>query len=252
MDDRNLLQAIEKMRDVLLSVSTGGDRIETVNAAYKASYQSLDHELRTRGIANSIPFSDLWEWHARWSSDDLPSYRSRRTFVSELLEPMLRAVRDRIAGVASPQVEPTGWPKVDRTLTEARGRLAIARTEEQFQVIGLLCREALISLAQEVYVPERHPSLDGVAPSKADAKRMLESYCAKEMAGNVNKVARAHARAAVDLAVELQHKRTADFRAAALCAEATASVINVIAIAAGRRDPDSQEDVATEGASSLR
>jgi len=238
MDDRNLLQAIEKMRDVLLSVSTGGDRIEAVNSVYKASYQSIDYELRTRGIANNVPFSDLWDWHARWSSGDLPSYRSRRTFVSELLDPMLRAIRDRIAGVASPEVEPRDWPKVDRTMTEARGRLAAARTEEQFQAVGLLCREALISLAQAVYVPERHPSLDGVAPSSTDAKRMLESYCAKEMEGAVNKVARAHARAAVELAVELQHKRTAEFRAATLCTEATASVINVIAIASGRRDPE--------------
>ena len=237
MDDRELLRSVERLRDVLLSVSTGGDRIEAVNSGYKDLYQSIDHELRTRGVANGIPFSDLWDWHGRWSSGDLPTYRSRRVFVSELLEPVLRALRDRIGGVTPRAVEPTGWPKVDRTITEMRGRLATATTEEQFQAVGLLCREALISLAQAVYDPQRHPSLDDVAPSSTDAKRMLESYCATEMDGAANKIARAHARAAVDLAVELQHKRTADFRAAALCAEATGSVINVIAIVSGRRDP---------------
>lgn len=46
-----------------------------------------------------------------------------------------------------------------------------------------------------------------------------------------------HARAAVDRAVELQHHRTASFRPAALCVEATSSVVNVIAILAGKRDP---------------
>jgi hypothetical protein len=35
----------------------------------------------------------------------------------------------------------------------------------------------------------------------------------------------------------LQHKRTADFRHAALCAEATAAVINLVAIVSGQRDP---------------
>lgn len=50
-----------------------------------------------------------------------------------------------------------------------------------------------------------------------------------------NEEARAHARAALRLALALQHKRTADFRIAALCAEATASVVNILAVLAGRR-----------------
>jgi hypothetical protein len=37
--------------------------------------------------------------------------------------------------------------------------------------------------------------------------------------------------------LHLQHKRTASFRDAALCSEATTSVVNLIAIIAGRRDP---------------
>jgi hypothetical protein len=66
---------------------------------------------------------------------------------------------------------------------------------------------------------------------------MLEAYLATELAGGENKVARQHARAALDLANELQHKRTATFREAALCSEATAAVINLIAIMSGQRDP---------------
>ncbi len=63
-------------------------------------------------------------------------------------------------------------------------------------------------------------------------------YLANELAGEPNKVARQHAKAALDLANELQHKRTAIFRHAALCAEATASVVNLIAILSGQRDPE--------------
>lgn len=101
----------------------------------------------------------------------------------------------------------------------------------------MLCREALISLAQEVYDRLRHPSEDEINPSATDFKRMLGAYIAVEFGGGANKIVRTHARAAFDLANELQHSRTADFRSAALCAEATAGVINVIAIASGRRDP---------------
>lgn len=131
--------------------------------------------------------------------------------------------------------EPTGWRKVDRQLQEVRLRLDTAESEEQYQAVGLLCREVLISVAQEVYESERHSSQSGVAPSETDAKRMLEAFFASELEGGANEEARAHAKAALRLALALQHKRTADFRMAALCAEATSSVVNILAVLAGRR-----------------
>jgi AbiJ N-terminal domain 3 len=133
--------------------------------------------------------------------------------------------------------EPTGWPKVERQIGEVREQLRGAANEEQFQAVGLLCREALISVAQAVYVAERHPTLDGVAASNTDAKRMLEAFIAVEFAGGANEEARSYAKASLRLALALQHDRTADFRAAALCAEATVSVINLIGVISGARSP---------------
>jgi hypothetical protein len=134
-------------------------------------------------------------------------------------------------------VQPTGWQRVDRTVGELRDRLASACNEEQFQAVGLLGRDTLISLAQAVYVRDRHPPLDGVDPSDADAKRRLEAYLAIELAGGPNEEARRHARSALDFANAVQHRRTATFRDAALCVEATTTVVNVIVVVAGRRDP---------------
>jgi len=131
--------------------------------------------------------------------------------------------------------EPTGWQKVDRQLQEMRLRLETASSEEQYQAVGLLCREALISVAQEVYRPERHFPADGVAPSATDAKRMLDAIFEADLKGNPNEDARAHAKAAVRLALALQHRRTADFQMAALCAEGTLSVVNMLAVLCGRR-----------------
>ena len=45
------------------------------------------------------------------------------------------------------------WLRVDRTLDEIRSRFVEADTEEQFQAVGHLCRDALISLAHAVYDP---------------------------------------------------------------------------------------------------
>jgi hypothetical protein len=74
-------------------------------------------------------------------------------------------------------------------LQEVRLRLDTAETEEQYQVVGLLCREVLISVAQEVYDPARHPSIYGVAPSSSDAKRMLESVFESDLKGSESKEA---------------------------------------------------------------
>jgi hypothetical protein len=115
--------------------------------------------------------------------------------------------------------------------------LASAETEEQFQAVGLFCREALISLAQAVYDPIRHPTLDGKPASATDAGRMLEAYIAVEFAGSANEELRRHARSALALTLALQHRRTAKFREAAISSEATTAVVNLIAIVSGQRDP---------------
>jgi hypothetical protein len=132
--------------------------------------------------------------------------------------------------------EPTGWNRVDRSMGEIKLRLVQADSEEQYQGIGLLARETLISLAQAVYDPELHLSTDGTTPSKTDAKRMLEAYISSVLPGKSNENIRRHARASLDLANDLTHRRTAEFRLAAMCAESANAVINILSIISGRRD----------------
>jgi len=125
---------------------------------------------------------------------------------------------------------------VDRTLAKARTRIDTASGEEDYQAIGLLCREVMISLAQAVYDPAIHFSEDGVLPSPTDANRMLEGYVAHSFPGESYKEVRAHARAALSLALNLQHRRTATRKLAALCLEAATSATAVIAIISDRSD----------------
>ena len=162
----------------------------------------------------------------------MPSWADRRIYCSNLYQPLL----DRLKQEDMAEREPTGWPRVDRGIDEIRLRLGQAETEEQCQAVGLLCREVMISLAQLVYDSERHPNTDGVNPSETDAKRMLDNYFAGELPGGANEGVRRHAKAALALANDLQHNRTANRREAALCAEATASVVQIVAIVSGRRD----------------
>jgi hypothetical protein len=230
-----LIREIEEQKGLMIDVATGRRQIQDVNEAYIARRERLRVGLGERSGRDPNGFSDLWRWYDRWKKGDLPSYQSRRTFIADLYDPLLEQLRAALAGKLQPP-EPTGWPRVDRVISDLRQKVDAAQDEEEFQAIGLLCREALISLGQLVYDPIRHSMLDGVKPSDTDAKRMLEAYMATELAGGPNEEARRHAKASLDLAVALQHRRTATFRDAALCAEATTSVVNIVAIISGKRD----------------
>lgn len=240
MTDNELIKEVESQRGLMVAVATGGPRIDEMNQPYIDRRDRIGAELRSKGISDPNPHGDLWAWYGRWSAGDLPSYASRRSHLSEMYQPLIDQIR---AGESSARStlfeEPTGWARVDRGIYEIRRQLEGATAEEQFQAIGLLCRETLISMAQVVFDPQQHNTEDGVQPSKTDFKRMLDAYISTELSGGSNEGVRRHAKASFTLANDLQHHRTANFMQAALCAEATTSVVNLIAIISGLRDrPD--------------
>ncbi len=229
-----LLPEILTQRNEMIAVATGSRRIDDANDYYRARQRRIAVGLRALGLDDPNPHSDLWDWYRKWKAD-FPSYAERRQYVNALYQPLI----DRLVAAPPPPVparEPTGWERVDRALEKAQARFAEGRHEEDYQAVGLLCREIINSLGQAVYDPALHKSPDGVTPSSTDGGRMIEAFLATAAAGGTNENIRRHARASLQLPIELQHKRTADFRAAALCLEATSSVVNILAILSGRRD----------------
>jgi hypothetical protein len=236
--DDELIREIEEQRALMILVATGKETIQSTNDDYRKRRQLICEGLRERGIEDPNPYSDLWRWYEKWKSGDLPSYQSRRRYISDLYDPLIdRLYRRKLSVGSELYEEPTGWAKVDRQIDNAKEKLETAKDEEDYQTVGLLCREVLISLAQAVYNPQVHMSSDGTAPSETDAKRMLDGYISIELSGGSTEEARRHVKAALDFANSLQHRRTATFREAAMCAEATIAVVNLVAIISGRRDP---------------
>lgn len=232
-----LLKEVDKEKSLMISVSTGGPRINEVNNEYKEGWRKISELLRELGIENPNPYSDLWKWHGKWSDGSLPTYQSRRQYIFELFQPLETDLTSKTNSNII-KAEPTGWPRVDRVIEKTVLSIERAKKEEDFQASALLCREAIISLAQAVYIPEEHGSLDGIVPSDTDANRKLEAYIIKELEGKSNEELRKYAKDCFRLAVSLQHDRCANFRNAAICVEATRSIVNIIAIISGRRDPD--------------
>ncbi len=231
------IREIELQKALMISVSTGGPRIQNVNDEYKERKLGILSILSEIGLEDPNPFGDLWNWYGRWSDGSLPTYQSRRIYITELYQPLLENLSRLDQQKITEHVEPTGWERVDRTIEKIVQLLAASINEEDYQTVGLMCREAIISLAQAVYCPDSHKSVDGVKPSETDAKRMLENYITSELAGSPNEEIKRYAKNAYQLSVVLQHRRNANFRQAALCVEATRSLINIMAIISGRRDP---------------
>lgn len=104
----DLIAILERTRDIMVAVSTGGPRIDDLNPQYRQLYDRADKNLRKLGIAHSNHFADLWDWHGRWSSGDLPSYRSRREYLAGIFGPLLKQVREHTTGHVARAPEPTG------------------------------------------------------------------------------------------------------------------------------------------------
>lgn len=222
---------------MMIGVATGSPRIQEVNDYYRAREARIRQQM-PESISYNNPHTDLWAWYRHWN-EHFPAYKDRRQFVREMIGPVIDAVAARPS--ALPQIrEPTGWDRVDRVLFTARAQLEKASATEDYQAIGLLCREIIISLAQAVFEPAKHKILDDVKASDTDANRMLEAYIAHEFPGSSYKEVRAHAKASLALALNLQHRRTATKQLAALCLEATASTTAVISIIARSSTSESE------------
>lgn len=229
-----LLAELIMQRGLMIDVATGGPRFNDVDDYFKARQRRISRLLQARAMSNPVEFSSLWDWYGYWTENGLTSYSDRRHFVYDLFRPTIQSVLGSVGPPPTAPRPPTGWDRVDRGIVKAREHLAEAQDEEDFQAIGLYCREILISLGQAVFDAEAHETLDGVEASQTDAKRQLEAFLAATVPGRTNETVRRHAKAAVALALDLQHRRTADRKLARLCLEATASAAAVVSILCDR------------------
>ena len=127
----------------------------------------------------------------------------------------------------------TPWKKVERQIDVMHQSLTRAVSEEDYQAVGLLGREVMISLAQAVISPAEAAGDDGVAPSATDARRLLDSYIGEALPGPGNEAVRGAVRKVVQATNAVQHDRGATHRDAALIVELVASSVQLVHILDG-------------------
>lgn len=229
---RDLFQKIETIKNIMISVATGGNRIQEEDSRYRSLQKEIIEKCKTLNITYENHYIGLWDWYGKWKAD-LPTYQSRREYINSLFSPLLAIFEDtQRATDVEPIVQLDEWERLNRTIIKIKKDSMSARNEEDFQGVGLLCRETIISLAQAVYDPIIHGQFDetGVNIGKTDAVRMISNYLSVKLSGNSHEEMRAYAKTTNKLANMLTHKRTASKRDMMLVSSATISLINFIGI----------------------
>jgi hypothetical protein len=231
MTVEELRASVEQQKALMIAVATGGPRIDDRQREYTARRREIAAELRRRGLADPNPYGDLWAWYGHWSAN-LAGYASRRAYISELYHPLLDAIdhldERNLGGRLQEAV--TGWDRVDDQLAQLRERFATANSVEDFQAVGLLCRDVFISLAEATFVADDHLPEREELPGPADAKRRLGFVVDVVAAGGSNQELRALLKATFDFANKVQHARAATLDEAALVAEATVASVNLMRV----------------------
>jgi hypothetical protein len=201
-----LLELLNAQAALLVSVATGGPRIQEVNAKYQKRRRKLNAGLRSRSIKPPFPYEDLWAWHGDWSAN-IPTYAARRVHISRLAAPAREALEAALEGaqVSDPGTSghPT-WASLDARVEGVVNELRDAHTLDDLQDVGRRCREVLIDAAKLLADPNLVPPGQD-APNAADAKQWLELFLARRAAGRSHRELRAFIPVAWDLAQKVTH-----------------------------------------------
>jgi hypothetical protein len=201
-----LMTLLQKQRDLIISVGTGGHPIKEVNGKYEKRRRALNAGLRSRGIEPPFPWDDLWEWYAFYSSE-MGTYAERRIHVRKLAKVAEQALERLMDGVevADPGTVGTeSWAALDARVEGLVLELSRASSNDDMQDVGRRSREVLIDaaklLADPSYVPEGTE-----APKSGDAKNWLDLVLNAKAGGSRHAELRAFIRATWVLAQRVTH-----------------------------------------------
>lgn len=228
---KTLISELDSVKNYLISVATGKDRIDDVNSLYKDVHHRVKCKLKWIGVEYLNKFNDLWEWYSYYNSNQLAHYSERRDYINELFSKIVSDVEDYALDIM-PQIELSlaPWESIHQSILKIKNRAASANDSEDYQAIGVLCRELLISLAKIVYNPNIHGKTDetGTEIGATDSKRMLINYINTKVPGSSKEQIRRFIKCVNDLSNMLTHQRTATKRDLLLTINAVFCLVNSI------------------------
>lgn len=198
------IQLIERQAALLITVATGGPRIERVENAYRERDALLRRALRTWGAKTPFPWRSLWDWHGFWTGK-FGHYYERRSYIRSLADKAIEELEaKRIQSVVETGDTGKELESVSARIEQIKNRLATAQTLDDFQDLGRRAREVLIAAVDEVFHPDMLP-FDEEPPKKADAKARFDLILDALFVGSARAETRNFMRSAWDLANKVTH-----------------------------------------------
>lgn len=163
------------------------------------------------------PFRDFSTFYKFWRSVGAVGtggWQARRDILDKYFEPLHLVLDEREAGsitstlvtAISPH-RATGWPRVDEELSELRRHFESASTQQDYSNIGNDCVALLEALSSTVYEHDKHKREDESEPPVQNTKERLARFVEVELVGSENVELRKLARAAIDFAQAVKHRR---------------------------------------------
>lgn len=180
--------------------------------------QALKAVLMRLGIRNfSLPFRDFPTFQKYWKAEGASGgggWQARRDILHTFFDALHKVLDEREAGsivstLATP-VSPqkvTGWPKVDEELSELRRHFESASTQQDYSNVGNDCVAVLEALSESVYDQAKHKRGDEPEPPVDKTKDRLDRFIEVELVGAENAELRKLARATIELAQAVKHRR---------------------------------------------
>lgn len=187
----------------------------------------------------SPPFRDFDSFYKHWrtvGASGSGGWQARRDILDEYFEPLHLLLDEREAGsivsTLATAVSPhrvTGWPRVDEEVSELRRHFEAASSQQDHSNIGNDCVAILEAISETVYDHERHRRADEAEPPAANTKARLERFVEVELPGAANAELRKLARASIELAQAVKHRRVTVSRTeAGIAADAVILLANML------------------------
>ncbi|WP_404316266.1 hypothetical protein [Prescottella equi] len=194
---------------------TGGAEISQDDSV--VVMRALKAVLARLGITTfNPPFRDFDTFYKHWrKAGATGSWQARRDILDECFDPLHELLDEREAGsitsTLATAISPhtvTGWPRVDEEVSELRRHFESASTQQDYSNIGNDCVAILEALSATVYDHSKHQRGDEAEPPVASTKARLDRYIEVELAGSQNAELRKLARATIEVAQAVKHRRS--------------------------------------------
>ncbi len=139
----------------------------------------------------------------------------------------LRTVRSCQPGAVCTSLPGTGWAQVEAEISELRRHFAMARTDQDYRTIGNDCVAVVERLSATVFDPDRHVKGED-PPPLANTKQRLGLFVRHTAPGPPNAEIRKVARAVIELAQAVKHRKTPSRRDAGIAADSVIQLANVL------------------------